>query len=75
MNQSIEEEIQTKSIDNLSNNKIAENFPNLEKERDVQVLEDAECHTFRTRKETPPDIIKTLNIQNKERILKAAYNI
>jgi hypothetical protein len=37
------EEIQTKVIDNLFNNKLAENFPNIEKERDSQVQE-----SFRT---------------------------
>jgi uncharacterized coiled-coil protein SlyX len=31
------EEIQTKGIDNLSNKMTAENFPNLEKERNIQV--------------------------------------
>jgi hypothetical protein len=31
------EEIQTNCTDNLFNNTIAENFPNLEKERDIQV--------------------------------------
>jgi uncharacterized coiled-coil protein SlyX len=33
------EEIQTKVIDKLFNNIIAENFPNLEKRRDIQVQE------------------------------------
>jgi hypothetical protein len=32
-----EEEIQNKGIDNLFNNIIAENFPNLEKRRDASV--------------------------------------
>jgi hypothetical protein len=31
-----------------------------------------EHQTIRTKKETPTEIIKTLTIQNKERILKAA---
>jgi hypothetical protein len=33
------EDIQTKGIDNLFNNVIAENFPNIEKERNIQVQE------------------------------------
>jgi hypothetical protein len=35
----IEEEIQIKGIDNLLNNTTAENFPNLEEKRDIQVQE------------------------------------
>jgi hypothetical protein len=31
------EEIQTKGIDNLFNKVIAENFPNLDKERNIQI--------------------------------------
>jgi hypothetical protein len=34
-----EEEIQTKDIENIFNNIIAEKFPNLEKERVIQVQE------------------------------------
>jgi hypothetical protein len=33
----MEEEVQTKGIDNLFNNITAENFPNLKKGRDIQV--------------------------------------
>jgi hypothetical protein len=33
----VEEEIQTKGIDNLFNKLIAKNFPNLEKGSDIQV--------------------------------------
>jgi hypothetical protein len=49
------EEIQTKGIDNVFNNIIAENFPKLEKERDIQVQE--AFRTCRIRKETPSDIL------------------
>jgi hypothetical protein len=58
------EEIQTKGIDNL----IAKNFPNLPKQkpgsRSLQ-------NTTSSRPKKKHIIIKTLNIQNKERILKA----
>jgi hypothetical protein len=49
------EQIQTKGLDNLFNNIIAENFPNFEKGRDIQVQE-----FYRTPPsvpETPPDIL------------------
>jgi hypothetical protein len=72
------EEIQTKGIDNLFNNIVSENFPNVEKERDIQVQEvyrmpNQQNRQKTTTKKTPPEIliIKTLNMQNKERILKA----
>jgi hypothetical protein len=64
------EEIQTKGLDSLLNNITAENFPNLEKGRDIQVHKFIEV--IKTIKETTLDIIKTVNIQNKERTLKVA---
>jgi hypothetical protein len=48
------EDIQTKGIDNLFNNIIAENLPNVEKRRDIPVQK--EYQTIRARKETPQDI-------------------
>jgi hypothetical protein len=47
------EEIQTKGIDKLFNRIIAENFPNLQKERIIEVQEH---QTIRTKKETLQDI-------------------
>jgi hypothetical protein len=49
------EEIQTKGIDNLFNRIIAENFPNLEKERITQVWKLTEHQTVRTKRETHLD--------------------
>jgi hypothetical protein len=68
------EEIQTKGINNLFDRLIAENFPNLEKERVIQVQEAyrTPSHQDQKRNTTRHTIIKTLSIQNKERILKAA---
>jgi hypothetical protein len=67
------EEIQTKGTDNLFNRIIAENFPNLEKERVTQVQEAYRILNYQDQKRTPTRhiIIKTLSTQNKERILKA----
>jgi hypothetical protein len=67
------DEQQTNDIDNLFKYIIAENFPNIEKGRDIQVQK-AYRTPKRTRKRNTPRhiIIKTLNIQNKERILEAA---
>jgi hypothetical protein len=48
------EDIQSKDIENLFNRIIAENFPNLEKERVIQVLE--AYRTPNQKKETSPDI-------------------
>jgi hypothetical protein len=68
------EEIQTKGIDNLFNRIIAENFPNLEKERVTQMQEVYRTPNHQDQKRNTPRniIIKTLRTQKKERILKAA---
>jgi hypothetical protein len=68
------EEIQTKGIDNLLSKIIAKNFPNLKKEKTIRCKKLREHETIRIKKRnTPRHIrIKTFNIQNKERILKAA---
>jgi hypothetical protein len=52
---------------------MAENFPNLEKERVTQVQEAYRIPNHQDHKRNTPRhiIIKTLNIQNKERVLKA----
>jgi hypothetical protein len=62
------EKMQTKDIDNLFENIITENIPNLEKERDFQVQEvfrktnrqNQKRHTTRYIK------LKILNVQNKK---------
>jgi hypothetical protein len=66
--------MQTNGIDNLFKNIIAENFPNLEKGRDIQVQEVYRIPNHQDQKRNTPGyiIIKTFNMQNKERILKAA---
>jgi hypothetical protein len=68
------EEIQTKGIVNLFSRIIIENFPNLEKERVTQVQEAYRKPNLedQIRNMLRHIIIKTLSIQNKERILKAA---
>jgi hypothetical protein len=67
------EEIQTKDIDNLVNRLIAENFPNLKKERVTNVQEAYRTPNHQDQKRNTPTyiIIITLNTYNKERILKA----
>jgi hypothetical protein len=50
------EEVQTKGIDNLFNKIIAENFPNLEKERVIQVQEAYRTPNCQDKIGTPPDI-------------------
>jgi hypothetical protein len=67
-----EEKIQTNSINNLYNNIIAENFPKLEKGRDIQVQEAYRTPNYQDQKRNTPRhiIIKILNIQNKDRILQ-----
>jgi hypothetical protein len=52
------EEIQAKGIDNLFNNIIAENFPNLEKGKDIENRRLSECQTGRVRKAETLDILK-----------------
>jgi hypothetical protein len=67
-----EEDIQTKGIDKLFNRIIAENFLNLEKQRVIQVQEVYRIPNCQDQKRNTPRqiIIKTLNLQNKERILE-----
>jgi phosphosulfolactate synthase (CoM biosynthesis protein A) len=67
-------ETQTKGIDNLFNNIIAEISSNVEKGRDNQIQEAFRIPNRQGQKRNTPRyiIIKTLNIQNKEIILKAA---
>jgi hypothetical protein len=67
-------EIKIKSIDKLFNNIVAENVPYFEEGRDIQVQ-----RAFRTtnrqvqkRNTTRHIISKTLNVYNKEKILKPA---
>ena len=67
-------EIQSKEMNNLSNEIISENFPNLKNEMENRIQE-----AYRTpnahnhNRSTPRHIImKMHNIQNKDRILKAA---
>ncbi|KAL6073026.1 hypothetical protein STEG23_000444 [Scotinomys teguina] len=68
------EEYQPKGTENIFNKIIEENFPNLNKEIPIKIQE-----TYRTPNRLDPQkkssrhiIIKTLNMQNKERILRAA---
>jgi hypothetical protein len=62
------EEMQTNGIDNLFNNIIPENFPKLEKERDIQVQEAYRTPNHQDQKGKSPRhlTIKTLNMHNKE---------
>ncbi|KAL6088973.1 hypothetical protein STEG23_021130 [Scotinomys teguina] len=69
-----EGEYQLKGMENIFNKIIEENFPNLKKEPPIKTQE-----AYRTPNRLDPQknsshhiIIKTLNIQNKERILRAA---
>jgi hypothetical protein len=68
------EEIQTKGQNNLFNRIKAENFPNFEKESVTQVQEAYRTPNRQDQKRNTPRhiIIKTLTMQKKERILKAA---
>jgi hypothetical protein len=68
------ENIHTKGFDNLFNRIIAENFPNLEKERVTQVQEAYRRPNCQDQKRNTPRyiIIKTFSKMNKERILKVA---
>ncbi|KAL6087923.1 hypothetical protein STEG23_014461 [Scotinomys teguina] len=68
------EEYQLKGMENIFNKIIEENFPNLKNEPPIKIQE-----AYRTPNRLDPQkksshhiIIKTLNIQNKERILRAA---
>ena len=66
------EDSQLKGPENVFNKIIEENFPNLKKEMSVKLQE--ACRTpnkwDQKRKSSHHIIIKTLNTQNKERILK-----
>ena len=69
------EEEEEQEIENLFENIINENFPNLAKEIDVQEVQEAQKFpkNLDPRKHTPRHIIITLpKIKQKERILKAA---
>jgi hypothetical protein len=58
------EEIQTKGIDNLFNKIIAENFPTIKKEKNIQVQEAYTAPNFQDQKRNTHRhlIIKILNI-------------
>jgi hypothetical protein len=72
-----EQEIQTKGIDNQFNKIITENFPSLEKDKNIQVQEAYRTSNHQDQKRNTPKhiIIKTLNTQNKEKIVKAANTL
>ena len=70
-----EAEEEEQEIENLLENIMKENFPNLAKEIDLQEVQEAQRvpKMLDPRKHTPRNIIIILpNIKNKERILKAA---
>jgi hypothetical protein len=65
-------ETQTNSTDNLFNTIIAGSILTSRKRKLPRCRKLTEHQTTRTKRGTPPDIIiKTLSMQNKERILKA----
>lgn len=68
------EESHLKGLENISNNIIEENVPNLKKKMPLKVQEAyrTKSRLAQRRKSLCQIIIKTLNIQNKERMLKAA---
>jgi uncharacterized sporulation protein YeaH/YhbH (DUF444 family) len=61
-------------MDKLFNKIIPENFPNLEKEKNTQVEEASRTPNHQDQKGNTPrnNVINTLNIQNKKRILKTS---
>ena len=70
-----QEEGEEQEIENLSENIMKENFPNLAKEVDFQEVQEAQRvpKKLDPRKQTPRHIIITLpEVKNKEGILKAA---
>ena len=69
-----EEEEEEQEIGNLFEKKMKENFPNLVKEIDIQVLEAQRVPNKMDPKRTTPRhiIIKMPKVKDKERILKAA---
>ncbi|KAL6037201.1 hypothetical protein STEG23_016771 [Scotinomys teguina] len=68
------EEYQLKGMENIFNKIIEENFPNLKKEPPIKIQEAYRIpnRLAPQKKSSSHIIIKTLNIQNKERILRAA---
>ncbi len=68
------EEVQLNGPENIFNKIIEENFPNLKKDIPLKVQEAYRTPNRLDQKKTSPRhiIIKTQNIQNKERILRAA---
>jgi hypothetical protein len=62
------EEIQTKGIDNLFNKLIAENFPNLEKERDIQVQEAYRTPNHQDQKRNTPKHIIIKDTEQRKNI-------
>jgi hypothetical protein len=66
------EELQDKGIENIFNKIIGEIFPNLEKETTIQVYVAYRTPNRKDQKRNTPRYIiaKTLNMQNKERMLK-----
>ena len=70
----LEGEEKEQEIENLSENLIKENFPNLVKEIDMQVQEAHRVpNKMDTKRPTPRHIIiKMPKVKDKERILKAA---
>ena len=68
-----EEELQLKGTENIFNKIIEENFPNLKKDIPMKVQEAYRIPNRLDQKKSPHHIIiKTQNIQIKERILRAA---
>ena len=69
-----EEEERGKGTENLAEEIMAENFPNLVKETDIQVQEVQRIpYRIKPRRNTPRHIlIKLTKIKDKEKILKAA---
>jgi hypothetical protein len=65
-------EVQAKTIHNIVNKMIAENFPNLEKEMPIQVQEATRTSNRhdQNRTSTQHVIVNTISTENKERILK-----
>jgi hypothetical protein len=66
-------QVQVKGVSNILNKIIAENFPNLEKEMPIQVQESSRTPNRYDQNRTSQwhIIVKTINTENKERILKA----
>jgi hypothetical protein len=67
------QEVPVKGIDDVLNKIIVENVPNLETYRVIQAKEAFTASTRQDQKRNIPRhiIVKTLNIHNKDRILKA----